>query len=95
MGLQVTTAEQGKHIESLDGVAYVFDDGRLKLIFNCTKEHREVELSLEEFSRKEGKGEDNAEVSLSSSHLHMTLAGLTISVYMIKGYFVCDVPAAV
>lgn len=28
MGLQVTTAEQGKHIESLDGVAYVFDDGK-------------------------------------------------------------------
>ena len=75
--------------------AYVFDDGRLKLIFNCTKEHREVEISLEEFSRKEGKGENNAEVRLSSSQLHQTLSRRTFEIYTIKGLFVCDVPAAV
>ena len=74
--------------------AYLFDDGRLKLIFNCTKEHREVEISLEEFSRKEA-GENCSEVRLSSSHLHMTLSRRTFEIYMVKGYFVCDVHAAV
>lgn len=49
--------------------AYLFDDGRLKLIFNCTKEHREVEISLEKFSKEEG-GNDCSEVRLSSHHLH-------------------------
>jgi hypothetical protein len=73
--------------------AYVFDDGRLKLIFNCTKEHREVEISLEEFSRKE-EGEDRESVRLSSAHLHLTLSRRTVEIYMVKGYFVCDVPAA-
>ena len=75
--------------------AYVFDDGRLKLIFNCTKEHREVEISLEEFSRKEGKGTPDAEVRLSSSDLHSTLSRRTFVIYMVKGLFVCDVSAAV
>ena len=75
--------------------AYVFDDNRIKLVCRFTKEHREIEISLEDFSRKEGEGEDHSEVSLSSSHLHTTSSGLTISVYMVKGYFVCDVPAAV
>ena len=75
--------------------AYVFDDGRLKLIFNCTKEHREVEISLEEFSRKEGTGEDCSAVRLSSAHLHLTLSRRTVEIYMVKGYFVCDVPTAV
>lgn len=75
--------------------AYVFDDGRLKLIFNCTKEHREVTLSLEDFEGKEAEDEEHRMVRLSSSHLHMTLSGRTTQVYMVKGYFVCDVPAAV
>lgn len=75
--------------------AYVFDDGRLKLIFNCTKEHREVELSLEDFSRKEGTGEDRGSVRLSSAHLHLTSSRRTVEIYIVKGYFVCDVPAAV
>jgi DNA invertase Pin-like site-specific DNA recombinase len=88
-------AFQEKLIDAFLIRAYVFDDGRLKLIFNCTKEHREVEISLEEFSRKEGKGEEDAKVRLSSSHLHSTLSRRTFEIYMIKGYFVCDVPNAV
>ena len=73
--------------------AYLFDDGRLKLIFNCTKEHREVEISLEKFSKEEG-GSDCSEVRLSSNHLHMTLRRRTFEIYAIKGYIVCDVPIA-
>ena len=75
--------------------AYVFDDGRLKLIFNCTKEHREVTISLEDFEGKEGQGEEQQMVRLSSSHLHTTVHRRTTHVYMVKGYFVCDIPAAV
>ena len=75
--------------------AYVFDDGRLKLIFNCTKEHREVTLSLEDFEGKEAEDEEHRMVRLSSSHLHTTVHRRTTHVYMVKGYFVCDIPSAV
>ena len=73
--------------------AYVFDDGRLKLIFNYQKEHREVTIALEDFSRKEG-AEDCGEVRLSSSHLHQSGRRRTVAVYMVKGYFVCDISFA-
>ena len=86
-------ALQEKLIDAFLIRAYVFDDGRLKLIFNCTKEHREVEISLEEFSRKE-EGKEDSEVRLSSSQLHTTLSRRTFEIYMVKGYFVCDVPSA-
>lgn len=85
-------AFQQQLIDSFLVRAYIFDDGRLKLIFNCTKEHREVEISLEEFSRKE-EGENGSEVRLSSSHLHMTLFRRTFEIYDVKGLIVCDVPA--
>lgn len=73
--------------------AYVFDDGRLKLIFNYQKEHREVTIALEDFSRKEG-AEDGGEVRLSSSDLHQSGRRRTVAVYMVKGYFVCDISIA-
>lgn len=65
--------------------AYVFDDGRLKLIFNYTKNHGKKTISLEAF--------DDDPVHLSSSELHLT--GHRRTVRMIDGYFVCDVPNAV
>ena len=88
-------AFQEQLIDSFLLRAYVFDDGRLKLIFNCTKEHREVEISLEDFSRKEGEEEVNAKVRLSSPHLHLTLSRRTFDVYTVNGYIVCDVTSAV
>lgn len=86
---------QEKMIDAFLIRAYVFDDGRLKLIFNCTKEHREVTISLEDFEGKEEQGEEQQMVRLSSSHLHTTVHRRTTRVYMVKGYFVCDIPAAV
>lgn len=85
---------QEKMIDAFLIRAYAFDDGRLKLIFNCTKEHREVTISLDEFEGKEEQGEDLQMVRLSSSHLHITAHRRTTRVYMIKGYFVCDIPSA-
>ena len=86
---------QEKMIDAFLIRAYVFDDGRLKLIFNCTKEHREVTISLDDFEGKEEQGEEQQLVRLSSSHLHHTVHRRTTRVYMVKGYFVCDIPSAV
>lgn len=64
--------------------AYLYDD-HLKLIFNLSKEHEEVEIPLE-FEGKGDEGEDLSRVCLSSARLHQAALNKPL-VYFLRGVF--------
>lgn len=78
-------------IDSFLAKAIVYDD-HLKLIFNLTKEHAEVDVPLE----TEGKGGDAEDLSKGLFKLSTSpLQGLKQTpVYFINGWFVADFPFA-
>ena len=86
---------QEQLIDAFVSRIYLWDDGRVRMILRYEKEHSEITFTLSDFGGKEDVGSNGGEVRLSSSNVHLSGRRRTITIAMVKGYFVCDFSLAV